>query len=136
MAGSTQLDLYEDADRESRARVFLQQAAERYGFAELAAKLKIDESTLRNQLSYRKRSDKADSFWRPSAECVWTLFFADRRLRGELLALCGEEIADVDPVTPEAALRDVVAMAIAGEFGNAGREKVVALSRRVKRGSR
>jgi hypothetical protein len=136
MADFTQLDLYRDADRESRARVFLQAAADRYGIAELAAKHKLDETTLRNQLSYRKRQDKTNSFWRPSADVVWTLFFADRKLRQELLELCDEELADVEKIEPEDALRDVQAMAIAGEFGNAGREKVVSLIRRVKRGRR
>ena len=128
-----QFDLFDAGDREQRARVRIRQAAKRYGESELATGLHLDEKTLGNQIARRKREDKPNSFWKLNEDAVIRLFFADRRLRAELLELIDEEIADVEAIEPEDAFRDVVAMALAGEFGNAGRERVLGLQRRVKK---
>lgn len=128
-----QFDLFDSGDREQRARVRIRQAAKRYGESELATGLHLDEKTLGNQMARRKREDKPNSFWKLNEDAVLRLFFTDRRLREELLDLLDEEIADVEAIEPEDAFRDVVAMALAGEFGNAGREKVLGLQRRVKK---
>jgi len=133
---SEQFDLWEPGDREQRARVRLRQAADRYGVSELATSQRLDERTMRNQLDRCKREDKAHSYWKLNEDSVLHLFFADRRLREELLALVDEEIVDIERMEPEDALRDMQAMALAGEFGNAGREKVVSLIRRVKKARR
>lgn len=128
-----QFDLYEPGDREQRARVLTRRAARRYGETELGTSLDLDGRTMRNQLDRRKREDKANSFWKLSEDAVWKLFFSDRQFRAELLALCDEEIADKEVFEPEDFMRDAVALALAGEFGNAGREKILSMQRRVKK---
>lgn len=134
--GTEQFDLFDVGDREQRARVRVREAAKRYGESDLATGLGLDDKTLGNQLARRKRDDKTNSFWKLNEDAVLRLFFSDRRLRRELLELLDEEIADTEAVEPEDALRDVQAMALAGEFGNAGRERVIGLMRRVKKSRR
>jgi predicted ArsR family transcriptional regulator len=136
MAETAQLDWIEPLDQMSKGRARARDAAERYGIPELAHHLHLDESTLRNQIEYRKRLDKAHSFWRPSQDCTLELFFSDRRLREELLALCEERIEDIERQSPEDALRDIVAKARSGEWGRAAREEITTLYRHVRKAPR
>jgi hypothetical protein len=134
IASSAQLDFVRDADGTARLRAALHAAAERYGVGELAHALGLDPTTLRNQIDYRKRTDKGGGFWKPSFDCHIKLWLFDRRYREECLSATDEHLADDETLSPEQALRDVQAMALSGEFGNAGRERIVALVRKVKKG--
>jgi hypothetical protein len=129
-----QFDLFDSGDREQRARVRIRQAAKRYGESELATGLHLDEKTLGNQMARRKREDKPNSFWKLNEDAVLRLFYSRTAVCARNCSTSlDEEIADVEAIEPEDAFRDVVAMALAGEFGNAGREKVLGLQRRVKK---
>jgi hypothetical protein len=136
MAGSTteaQLDFLREADGMTRLRGCLRKAADRYGIPELAHRLDIDESTLRNQLDYRRRQDKSNGFWKPSADCVLALLLDDRRFREDVLSVNDERIEDVEPVEPLAALRDIYVKAQSNEWGTAARQEIAGLYRRVKK---
>lgn len=128
-----QLDFLRDADGMTRLRGYLQQAASRYGISELATRLKLDESTLRNQLDWRKRQDKTNSFWRPSAECVFALLLDDRRFREDVLALNDERIEDVEVITAEDFAREVVLRAKSKKYGEQCAEEITQLYQRVKK---
>ena len=71
-----------------------------------------------------------------------TLAFALKHAKTDRLSGAVAEYADLLPfqrpaaIDPEQAMRDVVALALAGEFSNAGREKVMALYARMKGGAR
>lgn len=132
--GDAQLDFLREADGLARFHGYLKQAADRYGIPELARRLKLDESTLRNQLDYRKRQDKPNSFWKANEDCVFVLFFHDRKFREDLLSVTDERIEDVEVISPEDALREIVTIARSGEWGTGPREKITHLYRRVKKG--
>lgn len=128
-----QIDFLETADQRSRLRRYLASAAERFGIDLLAHQLDLDDSTLRNQLGYRKRTDKG-GVWRPSFDAFVELWIADQRFRRECLAVCDETIEEVEHNTPEQSLREIVAMAEAGEFGREATVRIKDLYRRTKKG--
>lgn len=132
-----QFDLYEPGDRVQRALVLARQAAAAFGIPELATRQHLDERTLRNQLDRRKREDKGGTTWKMSEDTLITLLVDEthvgRTFRERLLAVCNEQIADIGDITPEQFIRDVTAMALMGDFGNDGRQKVVSLERRLKK---
>jgi hypothetical protein len=133
-----QFDLYEPGDRVQRALVLARQAAAGFGIPDLATRQHLDERTLRNQLDRRKRDDKgAGSTWKLSEDTLLTLLMDEthvgRTFRERMLALCREKIADEGDIAPEQFIRDVTVMALKGDFGNAGRELVVSLERRVRK---
>lgn len=128
-----QFDFVKTADAMTRQRGYLRSAAERYGIPELAHTLKIDDSTLRNQIDYRRRLDKSPSLWKPSADCLFTLWPLDQRLRAEMLSVCHEKIEDEAPLDPELIVRDLYSRGVSDEYGKAFREYITEQMRRMRK---
>lgn len=128
-----QIDFVKSADALTRQRGYLRTAADRFGIPELAHALKVDDSTLRNQLDYRPRKDKPNSFWRPTADAVFALWPFDRRYRSEMLSVCDEKIEDDEPLDPEVIVRDLYARGVADEYGKAFRAYISEQMRRMRK---
>jgi hypothetical protein len=121
------------ADEKIRSMRFaLKAGAYRIGIAALAHMVGLDETTLRNQLDWRPRPD-GKGFWKPSADVELRVFEMDKQYREQKLGQCGERIAPIEDLDPMEFARQVVAWAIAGEFGNLNRDRLLDLYQRVRK---
>ena len=126
-----------EQDREARLlrrvlKVLEQTVDEEIGRAQVCYALHLSEQLLSKQFSGAEGKE-------PRATLI---LYALKHAKTERLASAVTEYSGHLPlqrpeqVDPEQAMRDVVALALAGEMGNAGREKVLAIYARMKGGAR
>ena len=123
-----QFDLFED--RRAQRRRLRAASVARVGLTRVADLLNKDPSTVANWLS------GADPSKRASADLDDVLWVIDPVYRHDSAAIMGEVIQRPPDLEPEDAMREIAALATAGEFGNAAKAKVFAIYQRMKGGGR
>lgn len=119
-----QFDLFED--RRAQLRRLRTASVARLGLTRVADVLHKDPSTVSNWLSGVDPSKRASA---DLEDVCWAL---DHIYRRDKAAVMGEVISRPPDLTPEQAIREVVALATAGEFGNGAKDKVFAIYRRTR----
>lgn len=99
-----QIDWISLDDKMAAQRLLLASCAEDVGIENLAHWLKQDPSTIRNQLARRDR--KA-----PSADLEHMVYLTSSRYRERKAALLGEELRRPADLTPDEAMRELLARA-------------------------
>lgn len=101
-----QIDWISLEDKLAAQRLLLAQCAEDVGIENLAHWLKQDPSTLRNQLARRERKT-------PSADLEHMVYLMCARYRTSKASLLGEELRRPADLSPEDAMREATARALA-----------------------
>jgi len=120
-----QLDWVGFEDQGASLDHMVRASVERIGVVIVARHLEETPSALRNQLAGR----------RGLPEGTWSICWRlDSVFRASAADAMGEVLSRPPDLTPEQAMREVVALCTAGEFGNAGKEKLYAIYQRMKNG--
>lgn len=121
-----QMDWVTLEDKRAALRRFRKAGADRVGIPQLAHMMDLDPSTIRNGLARRDGKQECADL----DDLIWLL---DPLYRQQKAGMCGEVLSRPPDLSPEQALREALAMAQAGEFGNAGLRALTDLYARVKR---
>jgi hypothetical protein len=125
--GPAQYDLFEDFLAQS-ARL-LRASVERLGLTRVAGIVGKDPSTISHQLS------ALDPGKSPSAKLQAVCWYLDPIYQADLAGLVGKVLSTPPDLDPADAMREVVSLALAGVFGNDGKEKALTVYRRMRPGS-
>lgn len=120
-----QFDLFED--RQAQLARLLRESVARIGLSRVADILGKEPSTISHQLS------GLDPGKTPSAKLEAVCWDLDPEFRRMKAAVVGQVIALTPDLSVEDVLREVLVLAGAGEFGNAGRVRVMELYARMRK---
>lgn len=121
---AAQMDWIGFEDQGASLDKMVRDSVERIGVVIVARHLEETPSALRNQLAGR----------RGLPEGTWSICWRlDPVFRAQCANAMGEALSRPPDLSAEQAMREILVLATAGEFGNAAKEKVFELGRRMKR---